>query len=98
ERSYLPFYLFPDILNKDMEKPIYDIITNDYKINISHHKVHIEPIIQNKYDSNNLGVNPGQTALKTTKICETTNSLPILLTMSIFREDRCKFFFRYEDL
>src|SRR5699024_1300360 len=97
ERTYLPFYLFPDILNQDMEKPIYDMIINNYKININHHKVNIEPIILDEYDSNLLEVYSGQPALKTTKICETSNNLPIMLTISTFREDRCKFFFKYED-
>src|SRR5699024_6365522 len=92
ERTYLPFYLFPDILNKNMEKPIYDIITNEYKVNINNHKVNIEPTILDEYDANLLDVNAGQPALKTIKICETSNRLPILLTISVFRKDRCKFF------
>jgi len=97
ERTYLPFYLFPDILDKDMEQPIYDIIKNDYKITIINHKVNIEPIILSDYEASLLGVSTGKPALKTTKICETSNNLPILLTESIFREDRCKFFFKYEN-
>ncbi|CEI80871.1 HTH-type transcriptional repressor YvoA [Oceanobacillus oncorhynchi] len=96
ERTYLPYYLFPDILNKDMEKPIYDTVIDDYKINIIRHKVYIEPILLDEYDANLLGVDSGQPALKTTKICETSNNLPILLTISIFREDRSKLFFQYD--
>lgn len=96
ERTYLPFYLFPDILNKDMTKPIYDTIIDDYKINIVHHKVYIEPILLGEYDADLLGVHSGQPALKTTKICETSNNLPILLTISVFREDRSKLFYQYD--
>lgn len=97
ERAYLPFYLFPDIINKDMEKSLYDTVISDYKINIVHHKVYVEPILLNEFDSKLLGVQSGQPALKTTKICETSNNLPVLLAISIFREDKCKFFFKYDE-
>ena len=96
ERTYLPFYLFPDILDKDMTKPIYDTIINDYKINIVRHKIYIEPILLNEYDANLLGVHPDQPALKTTKICKTSNDLPIMMTISIFRNDRSKISYEYD--
>jgi len=96
ERSYLPHTLFSDILNKDMENPIYDMIIEDYSINIARHKVYIEPIVLDEYDANILGVEPNQPAIKTTKICESTEGVPVLIAVSVYRKDKCKILFQYE--
>src|SRR5699024_9482728 len=73
ERTYLPFYLFPDILSKNMKVSIYDTILSEYKVNIARHKVHVEPILLDNYDSNLLETEEGQPALKTIKICKSSN-------------------------
>jgi len=97
ENTYLPLHIFPDILNTNLEKSLYDTMIDIYKVNINKHKVYVEPILLNDYEANLLKTNPGEPALKTTKICETLNEVPVMLTISIFRKDKCKFFFKHED-
>lgn len=97
ERSYLPHHLFSDILSKNMEGSIYDLIVKDYNVNIADHKVYIEPILLDDYEADLLGVVPNQPAIKTTKICKNYQGIPVLIAVSIYRKDKCRIIFQYDE-
>src|SRR5699024_12423879 len=76
ENTYLPLHLFPDILNTNLEKSIYDTMIDIYKVNIDKHKVYVEPLLLNDDEDDLLKNDSGETTVKTCNIDNTIEKLP----------------------
>lgn len=90
ENLYLPVEMFPDLLQKNLDKRIFDLLAEHFGIVISNFVTYIEPILLDSYEATLLQVNCKQPALKITKVGLGQNDVPFVMAKSIFRGDRYK--------
>ena len=90
EKSYIPVSLVPDLLENDLEGKLNDLLTEKYGIIMTKFKSYIEPILLSFYEAKILEAEQNRPALKITKLLMAPQGTPVMLSISIFREDRCK--------
>jgi len=96
EKSYIPVSFAPDLLENNLEGKLNDLLTEKYGIIMTRFKSYIEPILLPYYEAKVLEVEQNRPALKITKLLMTPQGTPVMLSISIFREDRCKLLFSSE--
>lgn len=92
ETSYIASNLVPNFTNYTFEGRLYDLLHDEYGIDIIKAENYIDPIILDEYKAGLLGVKPVTPALKITRIGKKADNQPVVLTISIIRGDRCRMF------
>jgi|SRR5699024_2390704 GntR family transcriptional regulator len=96
EKTYIPVKIVPDLLENNLEDKIIDLMSEKYGIEIARYKSDVEPVLLNFYEADKLGVEQNQPALKITKLLLSYQEVPVMLSTSVFRGDRCKLLFSSE--
>lgn len=92
ETSYMSTELAPNLLSHNIEGRLYDLLAQEYGINIVKAKNYIEPILLDRVEAELLQVDRSQPALKLTRLGMTLQGKPVILTKSLIRGDRVRLF------
>lgn len=96
ETSLLLNRSFPDLIQSDLQLPLWDILQNDYTITITHYSTAIEPVILTAHERDTLNCPDHPTAgLLVTRhgYVSASDRVPIVLSKSVFRGDTCRAIF-----
>lgn len=93
ETLFIPEKKFPGLLNMDLKIKIFDILAENYHVNILKFETTIEPVTLTCKEAKILGVKEENPALLVEKNCLDITGKPYLIAKGLFRGDRCKLFF-----
>ena len=93
ETLFIPEKKFPGLLDKDLKIRIFDILAENYNVNILKFETTIEPVTLTYKESKILEVSKEKPALLVEKNCLDITGRPYLIAKGLFRGDRCKLFF-----
>lgn len=92
ETVYIPIYLCPDLIQKDLEKDsLYRILKDDYQYVLEYAEEHYDVTILGIGDAALLQIREGAPAFSIERITYLANEVPIELTRAIGRGDRLRF-------
>ncbi|WP_158735636.1 GntR family transcriptional regulator [Alteribacillus sp. YIM 98480] len=94
EKSYITSDLVPNFENNNFEGRLYDLLSDEYGIDIVKAENYIEPIILEEYEASKLEVQPMTPALKLTRLGKDMTNQPVVFTESIIRGDRCRIYLK----
>lgn len=95
EISYLEERKFPNLPENELSGNVkmYDLLKNVYQTQLSFAKSSIEPTVLKEEEACLLNSDKGRPVLMLTRICSNQAKVPIILTKSLIRPDRCRITF-----
>lgn len=95
ETSYLSHGMFPGLMQADLEnESLYRVLKQDYSMVVHEAEHTMEPTLPNAYEAYNLGVEMTSPAMLVRVVAYSGDNLPIEMSKSVVRGDRCRYFFR----
>ena len=93
ETIMIPTNLCSNLYLKDLSnRPLNDILRDDYGIPLIKAKECFEPVIVDNYEAQMLGISPGMPALLIEHTTYMQNNLIVLFSKGLMRGDRCKYY------
>ena len=91
ETSYLEAKKFPQLHENELtgNVKLYELLNDVYKVQLRHDKSIIEPTTLKKDEAMYLQCEKGQPVLLLTRICSGSDGVPLILTKSLIRPDKC---------
>lgn len=90
QRSWIPVEMCSDLDKRDLTKPLYEYVKESGKLKSIRIQTFLEPVIVRDDEAHILGVKPGTPALLLERTIYSQNNLPVMITKSIVRGDRCR--------
>ncbi|MGJ3239234.1 MAG: GntR family transcriptional regulator [Anaerolineae bacterium] len=95
ETSYLSQAMFASLLDDDLEnESLYGIIEQRYGLRVVETEHTLEPILANAFEAHHLGIGIHTPAMLVRVVAYGADRIPIEMSKSIVRGDRCRYFFR----
>lgn len=95
ETSYLSYAMFPRLMDADLEnESLYRILEHDYGMVVEEAEHTMEPTLPNAYEALHLGIEMTMPAMLVRVLAYSSDRVPLELSKSIVRADRCRYFFR----
>jgi len=95
ETSYLEAERFPHLLDMELSGNVglYDILKNEYHTQVIPSKIVIEPVLLKTDEAQLLDCSKGQPALLLTRTCSDAANIPVIVSKSLIRPDKCRIVF-----
>ena len=90
EKSYYSLNMFPGLEDYDLTKRIFDIIENEYGINLVKADITIEPVLLNSKEAGHLNSKKGSPVLLLTRVSFTYDRVPVVVTKSLILAEKCR--------
>jgi GntR family transcriptional regulator len=92
ETAYLPFKMFPGLLDHDFNvESLYSVLENEYNCPLTQAEQTIEAALAGKREAELLEVIPPAAIFKMQRMSLTSDGLPVEYVVSVYRGDRYKF-------
>ena len=92
ETAYLPFALFPNLLNHNFaDESLYAVLENDYKVVLTQAEQTIEAALAEPDEIKLLKLDPPAAVLRIQRLTLTSDGIPVEYVLSAYRGDRYKF-------
>jgi len=95
ETAYLAKTQFPNLLQCDLSKKLFDILAENYNVQITNFDTTIEPVLLSNREKDLLQQKKSNTAigLRIVRICLDDDQKPYLINAAVFRSDYCRLLF-----
>ncbi|MBI5714725.1 MAG: GntR family transcriptional regulator [Chloroflexi bacterium] len=92
ETAYLPFALFPNLLNHNFaNESLYAVLENEYKVVLTQAEQTIEAALAEPDEIKLLKLDPPAAVLRIQRLTLTSDGIPVEYVLSAYRGDRYKF-------
>jgi GntR family transcriptional regulator len=92
ETAYLPFNMFPGLLDHDFNvESLYSVLENEYNCTLTQAEQTIEAALTGKREAELLEVVPPAAVFKMQRMTMTSDGIPLEYVISVYRGDRYKF-------
>ncbi|MDX2162204.1 MAG: GntR family transcriptional regulator [bacterium] len=95
ETSFLSYGMFPQLMEADLEREsLYSFLEQRYGMTVVEAEHTMEPTLPNPYEALHLGIERTMPAMLVRVLAYSSDRIPIEMSKSIVRGDRCRYFFR----